>query len=57
MVAWVEDGKAPDTFRVTKKDTNGVVQWVRDLYPYRMRTAYRGTGDPTDPSSYEGREP
>ena len=57
LETWVEQGKAPDTFRVTKKDKDGRVEWARDLYPYPMRTVYKGSGDPKDPSRYEGREP
>jgi len=57
LVDWVENGKAPDTFRVTVSDADGTIKWMRDLYPYPMRTAYTGKGDPADPSSYECREP
>jgi len=54
---WVEHGKVPDTMRVTKKDSEENVEWIRDLFPYPMRTVYKGGGDPKDPSSYECKEP
>jgi len=54
---WVEQGTPPETFRVTKRGDDGTVEWMRDLYPYPMRTVYKGEGDPADPASFMCQEP
>jgi feruloyl esterase len=51
FVPWVEQGIAPDLI-IASKVVNGVTTFSRPLCPYPALPRYRGTGDPTQASSF-----
>ncbi|KAL4937188.1 hypothetical protein BDV06DRAFT_216069 [Aspergillus oleicola] len=51
LVAWVEEGRTPETLPVTFTDDNDVRN-DRILCPYPEKAVYDGRGDPTARSSY-----
>jgi Tannase and feruloyl esterase len=69
--AWVEQGKAPDmmlaahinlepglaAFLVRHPIDPAKFQFARPLFPYPLRTVYKGKGDPNDPASYKAQAP
>jgi feruloyl esterase len=44
LLAWVEDGKAPDTIPATRRDQSGAVTRARPLCAYPLVAKYRGSG-------------
>jgi pimeloyl-ACP methyl ester carboxylesterase len=54
---WIEEGQAPDSLLVNKFAPDGSVLWTRPVYPYPLRTVYKGEGDVNSASSYERKEP
>jgi len=54
---WVEEGQAPDSLLMNKYAPDGSVMWTRPVYPYPLRTVYKGEGDLNSASSYESKEP
>ncbi len=54
---WVEEGEAPDSLLMNKFAPDGSVMWTRPVYPYPLRTVYKGEGDLNSASSYERKEP
>ena len=48
---WVEKGQAPDAL-MASRIVNGEPERTRPIYPYPIRTRYRGEGDPKQASSY-----
>lgn len=57
MVAWVEQGLAPD--RIIASQTNGAGQVIRTfpVFPYPEQTRYTGQGSIDDANSYVGVQP
>ncbi|MDT8399624.1 MAG: tannase/feruloyl esterase family alpha/beta hydrolase [Pseudomonadales bacterium] len=53
IVAWVEDGRAPDRIIATG---NSLPDVSRPLCPYPQHPHYRGSGDSKDAASFECRE-
>jgi len=61
---WVEQGKAPDVLIGAHVKSDDYSDWTdfpvdpvkvsftRPVYPYPLRAAYRGTGDPNDAASF-----
>jgi hypothetical protein len=54
---WVEEGQAPDSLLMNKFAPDGSIMWTRPVYPYPLRTVYKGEGDLNSASSYERKEP
>jgi hypothetical protein len=44
LLAWVEDGKAPDTLKAVRRDEAGAVTRSRPLCPYPLVARYKGRG-------------
>jgi len=55
MVAWVENGTAPDNLVGAHTDEQGQVQFERPLCPYPAYAHYNGSGDPKLASSFSCR--
>jgi feruloyl esterase len=56
LIAWVEHGRAPETIIATKYVNDRPAQGVafqRPLCRYPRHAAYRGSGDPKDPASFD----
>jgi feruloyl esterase len=53
ILAWVEDGKAPETLRATRRDQNGAITRSRPLCAYPLVAKYRGRGSTDDGASFE----
>jgi feruloyl esterase len=51
IIAWVEDGAAPEAIRSVRKEYGRVVQ-SRPVYPYPAIAAYVGAGDPKDAAAF-----
>ena len=50
---WVEEGKAPTELIATKTTPNGnQTLWRRPICAYPKAAHYKGSGDPTDPTSF-----
>jgi hypothetical protein len=54
LEAWVEKGQPPDRLLSFHP---AAVEFSRPVYPYPIRTKYRGRGDPRDASSFVGVNP
>jgi feruloyl esterase len=52
LLAWVEDGKAPETLTATRRDQAGAVTRSRPLCQYPLVAKYRGTGSTDDAASF-----
>jgi feruloyl esterase len=52
LVAWVEDGKAPDTLTATRRDQSGAVTRSRPLCQYPLVAKYKGTGSTDDAANF-----
>jgi feruloyl esterase len=52
MLAWVEEGRAPQTLPATRRDQSGAVTRSRPLCPYPLVARYRGTGSTDDAASF-----
>jgi len=56
LTRWVEIGSAPETIIATKYVNDVPAQGIafqRPLCQYPRHAAYRGSGDPKDPASFE----
>jgi len=53
---WVEEGIAPDSLLMKKHAPDGSIEWTRPIFPYPLRTVYKGEGDVKSASSYESKE-
>jgi feruloyl esterase len=51
IVAWVEDGQAPEAILSVRKEYGRVLQ-SRPVYPFPAIATFRGTGDPKDAASF-----
>ena len=52
LVAWVEEGRAPDTLRAVRRDQTGAVVRSRPLCQYPLVAKYRGTGGTDDAANF-----
>jgi feruloyl esterase len=52
LVAWVEEGKAPDTLAAERRDASGAVTRSRPLCQYPQVAKYRGTGSTDAAASF-----
>jgi feruloyl esterase len=52
LLAWVEDGKAPETLPANRRDQNGAVTRSRPLCAYPLVAKYKGSGSTDDASSF-----
>ena len=53
IVAWVEEGKAPDRLLAESSDKYGKAIRTRPLYPYPQVAKYKGKGSTNLPDSFE----
>ena len=52
LVAWTEEGKAPDKLLGEKRDANNKVIRTRPIFPYPKAARYSGAGDPNDAENF-----
>jgi hypothetical protein len=52
ILAWVEDGKAPDTLLATRRDQSGAVTRSRPVCAYPLVAKYKGSGGTDDASNF-----
>jgi feruloyl esterase len=52
MVAWVEQGKAPETLEAVRRDQAGAVVRSRPLCQYPLVAQYKGSGSTDQASSF-----
>jgi hypothetical protein len=52
LLAWVEEGKAPETVRAVRRDPAGVVTRSRPLCQYPLVAKYKGSGSTDDAASF-----
>ena len=59
LIAWSEQGKAPDRILATKfsSEEPGRIEMQRPLCPYPQRAVYRGTGSTLAASSFQCEAP
>ena len=52
LLAWVEEGKAPETLLAERRDRAGEVTQSRPLCPYPLVAKYKGTGSTDDAANF-----
>ena len=52
LLAWVEDGKAPETLMATRRDQTGAITRSRPLCQYPLVARYKGTGSTDDAANF-----
>jgi feruloyl esterase len=52
LVAWVEEGRAPETLLATRRDQSGAVTRSRPLCQYPLVARYTGTGSTDDARNF-----
>ena len=52
MLAWVEDGKAPETLPATRRDQAGAVTRSRPLCAYPLVAKYKGSGSTDEAANF-----
>jgi feruloyl esterase len=52
LLAWVEDGNAPETLTATRRDQTGAVTRSRPLCRYPLVAKYKGTGSTDDAGNF-----
>lgn len=52
LLAWVEDGKAPETLTATRRDQAGAITRSRPLCQYPLVAKYRGAGSTDDAANF-----
>jgi feruloyl esterase len=52
MLAWVEDGKAPETLPAVRRDQTGTVTRSRPLCQYPLVAKYKGSGSTDDAANF-----
>ncbi|MDP3072011.1 MAG: tannase/feruloyl esterase family alpha/beta hydrolase [Opitutaceae bacterium] len=57
IIAWVEQGRAPDRLLGESRDAAGKVVRARPLFPYPQFTKYRGTGSPDEAANFIAASP
>jgi pimeloyl-ACP methyl ester carboxylesterase len=53
LMAWVEEGRAPERLLAEKRDPQGRLIRTRPVFPYPQLARYRGTGNPDDAASFD----
>jgi feruloyl esterase len=53
LLAWVEDGKAPETMLATRRDQAGAITRSRPLCVYPLVAKYKGRGSTDEAASFE----
>jgi feruloyl esterase len=54
LLAWVEEGRAPETLLATRRDQTGVTR-SRPLCQYPLVARYRGNGSSDDAANFSCR--
>ncbi|WP_158844182.1 tannase/feruloyl esterase family alpha/beta hydrolase [Saccharothrix deserti] len=57
LLAWVEQGTAPDRILATGRDASGEVVRTRPVFPYPLTARYDGTGSIDDAANFEPAPP
>ncbi|MGW4113236.1 tannase/feruloyl esterase family alpha/beta hydrolase [Actinosynnema sp. NPDC004786] len=57
LLAWVEDGVAPDRIIATGRDAGGRVVRTRPVFPYPLTARYDGTGSVDDAANFVAAPP
>ena len=52
LLAWVEEGKAPETLPATRRDQSGGVTRSRPLCQYPLVAKYKGSGSTDDAANF-----
>ena len=52
LLAWVEDGKAPETLPATRRDQSGTVTRSRPLCAYPLVAKYKGSGSTDEAANF-----
>lgn len=52
IVAWVEQGKAPDRLFGEQRDKSGKLIRARPFFPYPQFARYKGTGSTDEATNY-----
>jgi hypothetical protein len=52
LVAWVEQGQAPDRVVANQREANGEVVRSRPVFPYPLRARYVGSGSIDDARNF-----
>jgi hypothetical protein len=52
LLAWVEDGKAPDTLPAVRRDQSGAITRRRPLCQYPLVAKYKGSGSTDDATNF-----
>lgn len=52
LVAWVEEGRAPETLTAVRRDQSGAITRSRPLCQYPLVARYRGTGSTDDARNF-----
>jgi feruloyl esterase len=52
LLAWVEDGRAPETLKAVRRDQAGAAMRSRPLCAYPLVLKYKGTGSTDDAASF-----
>jgi tannase/feruloyl esterase len=52
LLAWVEDGKAPETLTATRRDQTGAVTRSRPLCQYPLVAKYKGSGSTDEAANF-----
>ena len=52
LLAWVEDGKAPETLTAQRRDQAGAVTRTRPLCQYPLVAKYKGSGSSDDAANF-----
>jgi feruloyl esterase len=52
LLAWVEDGKAPETLKAVRRDQAGAVARTRPLCVYPLVAKYKGSGSTDDAANF-----
>jgi feruloyl esterase len=53
LIAWVENGKAPESLLATRRDPTGAVTRSRPVCAYPLVAKYRGRGSTDDAANFE----
>jgi feruloyl esterase len=52
LLAWVEDGKAPETLLATRREQSGTISRSRPLCQYPLVAKYKGGGSTDEAANY-----
>jgi feruloyl esterase len=53
LLAWVEDGKAPDSLTATRRDQSGAITRSRPVCAYPLVAKYKGRGSTDEAANFE----